>query len=63
MKRRCDLRKKVTIRGVESETWIALKQMRNEEQRLLGAIVSEAILEYQEYHYGNDGSDGEHVEA
>lgn len=46
------MRKKVTIKGIETEAWDALKEMREEEQRLFGAIVSEAILDYQSYHYG-----------
>ncbi len=42
------MRKKVTIRGVDTEAWDALKQMRDEEQRLVGAIISDAIFEYHD---------------
>ena len=46
------MRKKVTIKGIDIDAWNVLKQMRVEEQRLLGAIVSDAILDYHDQHYG-----------
>ncbi len=45
------MRNKVTIRGVDIEAWDALRQMRSDEQRLMGAIVSEAILDYRDRFY------------
>lgn len=48
------MREKVTIRGVDTEAWDALRQMRSDEQRLMGAIVSEAILDYRDRFYGDD---------
>lgn len=52
------MRKKVTIRGVDVEAWNVLKQMRYDEQRLIGAIVSEAILDYRERYHGGEEADG-----
>lgn len=51
------MRRKVTIKGVDVDAWDALKQMREEEQRLLGAIVSEAILDYQSRYYSEEEAD------
>ena len=51
------MRKKVTIKGIECDAWNALKEMREAEQRLLGAIVSDAILDYHEHHYGEEDTD------
>ncbi len=48
------MRKKVTIKGIDIDAWNVLKQMRADEQRLLGAIVSEAILDYHDQHYNED---------
>lgn len=48
------MRKKVTIKGVDIDAWFALKQIKDDEQRLLGAIVSDAILEYHDHHYGDE---------
>lgn len=48
------MRKKVTVKGIDVDAWAALKQMRHDEQRLLGAIISEAILEYRDLHYGDE---------
>ena len=44
-------RKKVTIKGVDNDAWELLRRIREAEQRMLGAILSECIYEHWERHY------------
>ena len=46
-------RRNVTIRAVEAEAWDLLVAMRDEERRVMGAILSDAILEYWDTHYAD----------
>ena len=48
------MRKRLTVRGVHEDAIEALREMREIEQRLVGAIVSEAIWMYWDAHHGDD---------
>ncbi|MFV1808828.1 hypothetical protein [Phaeobacter sp. Ax4a-4a] len=41
-------RKKVTVKGVDKDAWEMLKQLREIEQRFVGAILSDCIRDYWE---------------
>lgn len=44
-------RKKVTVKGVDREAWDLLIQMRQDEQRFCGAVLSDCIIAYWEQEY------------
>lgn len=46
--------KKVSVRGVSSEAWDTLRRVREIEQRMLGSILSDAIIEFWDYHYEDE---------
>jgi len=41
-------RQRVTIKEVDSDCWLMMKQLRDEERRFMGAIISDAIRCYWE---------------
>jgi hypothetical protein len=43
--------KKVTIRGIDIEAWEIVSELRMIERRFIGAILSEAIIEYWQSNY------------
>lgn len=46
--RRCELKKRITIRAVDEEVVDMLRELREEEGRFIGRILSDAVREYWE---------------
>ena len=47
-------RKKLSARGVDHEALMLLRQLRHIEQRMVGAIISDAIFAYWEANYDEE---------
>lgn len=47
-------RQRVTIKEVDSDCWLMMKQLRDEERRFMGAIISDAIRGYWETIFESD---------
>ena len=47
-------RKKVTIRAVDTDAWDVLHNIRFLEQRMVGAIIADAIFAYWEANYDEE---------
>ena len=52
-------RKKVTVKGVDTEAWDILLHLRQVEQRFCGAILSDCIREYYACEHDEDGDEGQ----
>ncbi|UTS82231.1 hypothetical protein [Phaeobacter piscinae] len=53
------MRKKISIRQVDEDAIEMLAELREEERRFSGAIISDAIREYWETVFGGDEEDAE----
>lgn len=48
-------RKKVTIKGIDKDAWEIVKELREIEQRFVGAILSDCIRQYWDDGYAEVG--------